>query len=153
MIATKSLAKEGKINDNASIKDQHSIIINASVEQVWDILVDISHWTDWNNQVKNVELVDSNLTVGSQFKWTIGRMKSSSEIQLLDKPNTLSWTGKSNFVKRIYVWSLEKDDDQTIATVSTSLQGLFTVWVENHRSVYNELLHWLESLKHKAENG
>lgn len=147
---TISLAREGRINENASIKDKHSIIINAPIENVWGIITDISNWAEWNNDVKNVRISES-VQEGSHFKWTIGRMTAASQIQLFDRPTTLSWSGKSNFVKRIYVWSLEKDEDQTIVALSTSLQGLFTVWVENHRSVYNELLNWLESLKQKAE--
>lgn len=150
MNQTISLAQEGKINENASIKDQHSIIINAPIDQVWKIVTDISNWADWNSEVKKVSISEE-LKVGTTFKWKIGRMNSSAQIQLLEEPNTFAFSGKSSLVKRIYVWSLETDDNQTIATLGTSLQGLFTVWVENHRSVYNELLNWLECLKQKAE--
>ena len=89
---------------------------------------------------------------GTKFDWKIGRMNLSSQIQLMEKPGVIAFTGKSTLVKRIYVWSFETDDKQTIASLSTSLQGWFTVWVENHRSVYNELLSWLELLKQKAES-
>ena len=147
---TISLAQDGKINENASIKDQHSIIINAPIEKVWSIITNISEWESWNGDVKNVK-INEEPKVGTPFKWKIGRLSTSSQIQSLDKPTTFSFTGKSSFVKRIHVWSLETDDEQTIATLATSLQGVFTVWVENHRSVYNELLNWLESLKQIAE--
>ena len=150
MKETIALAKEGMINTNASIKDQHSIIIQAPIEKVWTILTNVSGWKQWNPLIKHLSATDE-VHPGSQFEWKIGRMSSSSEIQLMDKPGTFSWTGKSTFVKRIYVWSLETDENQTIATLGTSLEGLFTVWVENHRSVYNEIHQWLDCLKVKAE--
>lgn len=147
-----ALAKEGKINENASIRDQHSIIINAPIEEVWEILTNLKEWPSWYGNVKRME-VDEMVEEGTQFKWTLGRVKSISQIQRLARPNTFSWTGKSKWVKRIYVWSLEADENQTIVTVSSSLQGTFTVLVENHQKVYTQLINWLECLKSKSEKG
>lgn len=150
MNSLNALAVEGKINENASIRDQHSTIINAPIEKVWAILSDLENWPNWNSDVKKIEL-SGKVEEGAKFQWTIGRLKANSQIQHLHAPNTLTWTGKTNWVKRIYVWSLEPDDKKTIVTVSTSLQGFLTVLVENHQRVYNELLNWLETLKNKAE--
>lgn len=150
MNSLNALAVEGKINENASIRDQHSTIINAPIEKVWAILSDLENWPNWNSDVKKMEL-SGKVEEGTKFQWTIGRLKANSQIQHLYAPTTLTWTGKTNWVKRIYVWSLEPDDKKTIVTVSTSLQGFLTVLVENHQRVYNELLHWLEALKNKAE--
>lgn len=147
-----ALAKEGKINENASIRDQHSIIINASIEEVWETLTNLKEWPSWYSNVKRMEVNDK-VEEGTQFKWTLGRVKSISQIQRLAKPNTFSWTGKSKWVKRIYVWNLEADENQTIVTVSSSLQGTFTVLVENHQKVYTQLINWLECLKSKSEKG
>lgn len=145
-----ALAKEGKINENASIRDQHSIIINAPIDKVWDNLTNLNEWPKWNKDVKKMK-VNGEIKEGTTFHWTIGRLKANSQIQHLEKPTTFSWTGKTNWVKRIYVWSLESDENQTIVTVSTSLQGVLTVLVENHQKVYTELLNWLECLKTKTE--
>ncbi|GAB4239352.1 MAG: hypothetical protein Tsb0034_15370 [Ekhidna sp.] len=150
MNRTIALAKEGKINENASIKDQHSIVINAPIDKVWDILIDLQNWKEWNSDVKKMD-VEGPIKAGTKFNWTIGRLKAQSQIQLIDKPQTLAWTEKSSWVKRIYVWSLEQDENQTLVTLSSSLQGVFTVLVERHSKVYDELLNWLESLKKKSE--
>lgn len=152
MNRTNALAKEGKINENASIRDQHSTIIKAPIQHVWDILTNLSDWPSLFKEIKSMK-VEGEIKEGTTFSWTLGRYKANSEIQKYDMPNLLTWTGKSNWVKRIYVWSLEADEDQTIVTVSTSLQGVFTVMVENHHKVYRELINWLEALKIKAEEG
>ncbi|MEO9868851.1 SRPBCC family protein [Ekhidna sp.] len=145
-----ALARKGKINENASIRDSHSTIINADIEKVWSILTDMENWPDWNPEVKKVTL-DGDLSEGSTFKWTMGRTNGESQIQQVNKPSTLTWTSKAKWVKRIFVWSLESDEGQTIATVSASLQGTMVVLMENHQKVYDELLSWLECLKNKAE--
>lgn len=145
-----ALAQKGKINENAGIRDSHATIINADIDKVWNILVDMENWPTWNPEVKKVTM-DGEVEVGTNFKWIQGRTHGNSQIQKVDKPHTLSWTSKAKLVKRIYVWSLESDEGQTIATVSASFQGTFVVLAENHQKVYNELLNWLELLKNKAE--
>ncbi|WP_462249917.1 SRPBCC family protein [Ekhidna sp.] len=145
-----ALAQKGKINENAGIRDSHATIINADIEKVWNILVDMENWPSWNPEVKKVTL-EGEVEEGTNFQWTQGRTHGNSQIQSVKKPNTLSWTSKAKLVKRIYVWSLEFDEGQTIATVSASFQGAFVVLAENHQKVYNELLTWLELLKNKAE--
>lgn len=145
-----ALAKKGKINENAGIRDSHSIIINADIDKVWDILVDMENWPTWNPEVKKV-ILEGKVEEGAYFKWLQGRTNGKSQIQKVEKPSNISWTSQAKFVKRIYVWSLESDEGQTIATVSASFQGTFVVLAENHQKVYNELLNWLELLKNKSE--
>ncbi|MEP0985264.1 SRPBCC family protein [Ekhidna sp.] len=144
------LAKKGRINENASIRDSHSTIINADLEKVWDILIKIEDWPSWNPDIKKVTL-EGEVAEGTIFKWTQGRTHGVSQIQALTKPSTLSWTSKAKMVKRIYVWNLEADEGQTIATLSASFQGTMVILAQNHQKVYDELLGWLERLKNLAE--
>ena len=146
----KALAQKGKINESASIKDSHSIIINVDIDKIWNVLIDLENWPAWNPDVKTVT-VDEEVKEGANFKWVQGRTHGNSQIQNIKKPFTLSWTSKAKFVKRIYVWSLESDENQTIATISASFQGAFVALAANHQKVYDELLNWLERLKNKVE--
>ncbi|MEQ9405016.1 MAG: SRPBCC family protein [Cyclobacteriaceae bacterium] len=146
-----TLAKEGKINENASIKDGHSIIINAPINKVWGVLTDLEKWPNWNPVIKNVS-TGGKPEKGMNFKWTFDGTKYSSQIQAIKEPETLAWTGKSSWIKSIHVWQLESDDNQTIASLSTSLQSTFAVLVNKHQKVYNDLIGWLECLKNTAES-
>ena len=146
-----ALAKEGKINENASIKDSHSVIINAPIAKVWEILIDIEKWPEWNNIVKEASIKDP-VEIETPFSWYFNGVRFNSQIQAISEPNMLTWTGKSKLIKSAFVWQLENDDDQTIATFSASLQGTFTVLVNKHQRVYNELMTWLENLKKSAES-
>ena len=150
MDKTIELAKEGRINENASIKDQHSIIINAPIDKVWEILADLSNWPTWNEDISKV-VVNGDLEEGSRFSWVYNGNKINAEIQLLKEPNELAWSGKARWVKEIYVWQLESDENQTIVTLSASLSGSFTIFVNSHQKVYRELIQWVECLKKAAE--
>lgn len=147
-----ALASEGKINENANIKDRHSIIINAPIDKVWGILINMEQWPSWNEKIKNVQ-IDGEVANGTNFKWTFDGKKFTSQIQSAAKPNMLSWTGKSSMAKSVHIWQLEDDENQTIASLATSLQGTFTILFNKHQKVYNDLLSWLQELKEAAENG
>jgi uncharacterized protein YndB with AHSA1/START domain len=144
-----ALAKDAKINENASIRDQHSTVINAPIQRVWNKLIHLNEWNEWNPAVSKMEVLDGVKEKG-HFTWSLNGSKVKSEIQRISEPNTFSWTCKSNNVKRIYVWQLESDDEQTIVTISTSLQGIFVV-LQSHQKVFAELLAWLEYLKKNTE--
>ena len=150
MNRTNELAREGKINENASIRDQHSIIINAPIDKVWNILTDFNTWPSWNPEITKVE-VSEEVRESTSFSWTLNGNKINSQVQLFKAPNELAWSGKSKWIKGIYSWQLESDENQTIVTLSSSLQGAFIFLVNSHQKVYNELLQWLEKLKDKAE--
>ena len=150
MNRTNALAREGKINENANIRDQHSIIINASIEKVWKILTDFNEWPSWNSEISKVAL-SGTVQEGTTFSWTLNGNKHTAQIQLCKEPSELAWSGKSKWIKGIHAWQLESDENQTIVTLSTSLQGAFIFFVNSHQKVYNELLQWLEKLKAKAE--
>lgn len=146
------LAKEGRINENASIKDSHSTIINAPIDEVWKTLSDLERWPEWNEVIKKVS-IDGELKVGTKFKWTFDGNKFSSEIHSATAPTTLAWTGKSSWIKSVYVWQLVADDNQTIATLSNSMEGTFIVLINKHQKVYDDIIGWLGALKDKAEEG
>ena len=145
-----ALAKEGKINENANIKDTHSIIMNSAIEKVWRMLIDIKKWHEWNKDIKQVKF-EGNVEEGTDFDWSLGRVRIFSQIQKMTAPSTLSWTGKSKWVKSIFVWQLEPDDNQTIVSVSASMQGAFTILVNSHEGIHKDLISWLENLKNEVE--
>ena len=79
-----ALAQKGQINENASIRDSHSTIINAEINKVWDILADIQDWPDWISDVKKVT-VDGDVGEGTTFHWVQGRSHGTSQIQAFKK--------------------------------------------------------------------
>ena len=146
------LAQKGLINENASIRDSHSIVINAKIEKVWDILINVERWPEWNADISKVQ-IDGKPEIGKDCQWNFNRTRIKSQFQAIEEPKLISWSGKTRWVKEIYVWQMESDENQTIITLSASLQGFLVTLVNNHQKVYNELINWLEALKKRAEEG
>ena len=144
-------AKEGRINENASIRDRQSIIINAPIEKVWDILTDIQHWPTWNKEIKSTKC-SSLVEEGAKFDWHIRLTTFRSYIQAVNEPTLLSWTGKSKLMKSIFVWNLEASDQQTIVTVEESIEGFVIPIFNNHSKLHDILIDWLSALKRKSES-
>ncbi|MEP5613013.1 MAG: SRPBCC family protein [Cyclobacteriaceae bacterium] len=145
-----TLASQGKINENANVKDRHSIIINAPIDKVWSILSDMEKWPEWHDKIKKVQ-IEGEVARGTDFSWTFDGKKFNSQIQSADAPTQLSWTGKTSMAKSVHVWQLEDDENQTIASLGTSLQGTFTILFNKHQKIYNDLLTWLQMLKEASE--
>lgn len=143
------LAENGKINSEASIRDRQSIIINAEIDVIWKVLTDIANWPSWNKHIKSIS--GNTLEVGSQFEWSLNGIHIHSIVKKVTPPEQIAWTGTSLGVKAIYVWNLEKSDNQTIVTAEESLQGLRTIFL-GHQKIHNTLINWLEFLKQRVEN-
>lgn len=143
------LAEKGKINPEASIRDSQSIIILAPIEKVWGIIADINKWPEWNDEIKSVQF--ESLKAGAAFKWEIGGANISSILRMVQEPETLSWTATTMGLKAIHVWNLEAtDDNRTIVTANESLEGFRAIFY-SHQKLHSTLIHWLESLKQRAE--
>ncbi|HCX22144.1 MAG: polyketide cyclase [Flammeovirgaceae bacterium] len=142
------LAKEGKINQDASVRDSQSTIINAPVDVVWNILSDISKWPEWNTDIKSVTI--DQVSVGANFSWTIGGSTIKSTIRQIKEKELISWTGTTMGIKAIHVWKFEADGNQTIVTTEESMQGFFTLFF-SHQKLHSSLLNWLDCLREAAE--
>ena len=151
MDALNALAKDGKINQDASIKDGHSIVINSPANKVWDLLINIKNWPDWNPVVKSIKVDSENIREGAIFTWNLNGTRIHSQIQSIDPKNSISCTGKSRWVKSIFVWQLTFDENQTIVTLDASMQGAFAVMFKNHQKIYDDLIKWLHYLKKTVE--
>lgn len=144
------LAESGRINSDASLRDSQSIIINAPIDKVWDILADMESWPEWNENIKSVSVPA--FKEGQQFKWSINGSKINSTIRKIQAPEVLSWTGSAMGMKAIHVWTLEDaGDNQTIVSTEESLQGFFTLFF-SHQKLHDTLLSWLNRLKQRAES-
>lgn len=149
MKALEKQAKEGKINENASIRDRQSAIINARIDKVWGLLVDVNNWSSWNPEISKVNC--PKVEEDAEFEWSVRHTHFQSKFQIVNEPETLTWVGKSKLVKAIFVWNLEASDEQTVLTVEESIEGFVVPIFNNHSKLHGILMDWLEALKQKAE--
>lgn len=149
MKSLEAQALEGKINENASIRDRQSAIVNAPIEKVWDLLVNVNDWPDWNPEIKSAKC--DKVEPGAEFEWTVRHTHLHSKFKVVDEPTLLTWVGKGKLTKMIFVWSFEASDEQTIITVEQSVEGIVLPLFNNHSKLHDILIDWLEALKAKLE--
>ncbi|MFY0598677.1 MAG: SRPBCC domain-containing protein [Cyclobacteriaceae bacterium] len=149
MEASNKLASQGRINQNASLRDKQAVIVNAGIDKIWEILIDFSKWNEWNDQIKPVKI--DKVEEGAQFVLKLNGSTIKSSIQKISKPELLTWTGVNKGLKSIHIWRLEETDgNQTIVTTEESMQGFFTIFA-GHRKLHETLVYWLNKLKEEAE--
>jgi uncharacterized protein YndB with AHSA1/START domain len=112
-----------EINENAPARARAEIMINADPESVWNVLIDVKNWPNWNPDVKNV-VMDQKFIVGSEFKWKAGPGTITSKLQEIEKPKLLVWTGKTMGIHAVHVWRLKPINGQTIISSEESWTGL-----------------------------
>jgi uncharacterized protein YndB with AHSA1/START domain len=112
-----------EIDENAPARARAEAKINADPELVWNVLIDVKNWPNWNPDVKNV-VMDQKFTVGSQFKWKAGPGTITSKLQEIEKPKLLVWTGKTIGIHAVHVWRLKPIGGQTIISSEESWDGL-----------------------------
>lgn len=111
------------INHNAPVISRGEITINAPIETVWDIMADIDNWPRWNHDVEEARL-DGPLEPGSRLTWKAGPGTIKSELQDVERPNRIAWTGTTLGIKAVHVWVLAEQDGKTTVTTEESWEGL-----------------------------
>ncbi|MCB0427783.1 MAG: SRPBCC family protein [Mangrovimonas sp.] len=112
------------INQNAPVKSNSEIAINAPVEKVWLILTKINDWPTWQTEVTASNL-KKDLKEGAEFKWKAGGLSFTSQIHTIEPNIKFGWTGKTFGANAIHNWFFKSEGDKTIVYVEESLQGIF----------------------------
>lgn len=141
------------INTAAPVSCSHSILINAELLRVWNVLTDISQWTTWQNEISNVRLNDS-LQAGTTFAWKTGGAKIHSIIHTVNPHSQFGWTGKTMGIFAIHNWTLSEENGKIRVHVEESMEGfLARLFKKSFQKNLKKGMHtWLDLLKRECEN-
>jgi uncharacterized protein YndB with AHSA1/START domain len=141
-----------EINENAPACARAEVLINSDPESVWNVLIDVKNWPNWNPDVKNV-VMDQKFIVGSEFKWKAGPGTITSKLQEIKKPKLLVWTGKTMGIHAVHVWRLKPINGQTIISSEESWAGLIVNILSERmqKTLKKSTKSGLNYLKHEVE--
>lgn len=143
------LACNGKINENASLRDKQAIIINAKIERVWETLLRINEWPQWHDKIGSVAIEE--VAEGASFEWKINNTKIKTTLRKITKHELIAWTGKFMGIKAIHTWKFEETEgNQTIVSTEESMEGFLTIFL-THQTLHDTLTYWLCKLKEACE--
>ena len=140
------------INQNAPVKCSKSIVINATVQHVWQILTGINAWSNWQKEISK-PVLNGSLIPGSTFDWKTGGAGIHSTIHTVESFSEFGWTGKAFGMFAIHNWTLKEVNGQTQVMVEESMEGLLTVILNKsfNKNLEKGMIYWLESLKSQCE--
>ncbi len=139
-------------NKNAPVFASDEIEVDARPDTVWTVMSEIDRWPTWNPDIRDAALAGE-LAAGSQFRWKAGPGTIASTLQVVDRPNTLAWSGKTMGVYAIHVWQIMTRDGQTTVRTEESWEGLLPKVFPGRslKTVQAALRDGLHALKREAE--
>lgn len=140
------------INENAPVVQRNQILIEASPEQVWEVLTNINQWPVWNKKITKASLAQS-LSNGSQFAWKVNGANIRSTLHTVEPTQAFGWSGKGFGASAIHNWYLEKQGNGTLVKVEESMEGWLISLFKGkmNRDLAKDMQHWLEVLKMECE--
>ena len=142
-----------EINTEAPVITRDQILINASVEEIWEIQTDVSGWPAWQPDVDGAES-EGPLEVGSVFRWETAGLDITSTVQEVDPPRRIVWSGPAQGISAVHVWTLEPQDAGVLVKTEESWEGEpVDAQVETMQGALDKSLRdWLQNLKRTAED-
>ena len=144
-------AKRHTIDERAGSVAADSIVINAPVEKVWDILIAMDTWPTLNPLVSDVRL-PSGVSVDATGTFKLNNFPVSFTFAVVDPYKELTWTGVSLWTKAIdRLWLERLTDTTTRLYLEESLAGLFVSRMSSSAQLHKQHMASLQSFKQAAE--
>jgi hypothetical protein len=144
-------AKRGRIDEVAPITSRSTIIIDAPIERVWDVLHDLRAWPTWYPAIQMLEL--TTITPGMPFIWKLDGATIRSTFALVEPQRGLAWTGISFGFKAVDLHLLEPvNEGRTRVIIAESLAGPLLPLLYSSTKLRASHEKWLTTLKHFVEN-
>lgn len=110
------------VNREAPVVEAAEAIIEAPIEEVWRILVDLEKWPAWNNSVSKIR-VNGPLEPGTAFEWVGGGFKIVSRLEEVEPPARIGWTGKMLGIRAAHIWEFQAEGPGTRVRTEESFEG------------------------------
>ena len=146
-----TLARDGRIDSEAPVKDTSTATIQAPVDRVWMLLTDIAHWPQWETDVTRAEMTGP-LAEGTSFTWVTGGTTIHSRIARVRVGEEIFWTGKAYQATAVHGWRLRRlADGRTEVTTEESMDGFMLRAFYSSEKLRQNHAAWLAKLKAAAE--
>ncbi|MEW6600377.1 MAG: SRPBCC family protein, partial [Nitrospirota bacterium] len=108
---------------------EDAIVINASLEKVWDIFTDLTCWKKWCSVIEDVSSDGKRLEEGSSFKCCIRPFDLPMNLEPLVEEiipmDRIVWSGKKHGISARHEFTFEINGSGVLLTSRESFSGLF----------------------------
>ena len=140
------------INRNAPVITRDAIVIAAPLSTVWNLLIDIAAWPEWQQDISRAS-PEGSLAAGAVFHWSTAGLDIVSTIGELVPQERIGWSGPAQGSMGVHVWRLTAVQHGVRVQTEESWDG---EGVQRERDRLQQALDqsirsWLERLKLAAE--
>ncbi len=148
----KEYAQKGRIDEKAAITASGEIFINAPVEKVWQVLVNLADWPRFDPTFSDVKL-ESTASVGAKASFKLKGFPIQGTFTVVNPNQELTWVGTSLWTKAIDRHVLQAMPDGTIRLyLEESLTGFFVPLMFSSTRLHRQHQTWLEAIKVAIES-
>ena len=97
--------------------------IAAPLDVVWSVQTNIAEWTQWNPEVRFVDLRGP-LAPGTEFRWKSGGSSILSTLQEIEPKRRIAWTGRTLGIRAAHVWTFTENEGGVLVRTEESFDGL-----------------------------
>jgi len=136
----------------ANPEAEASIVIDAPLETIWSLVIDVDRWPSWNPAIEDAQIKGSFLP-GSEFAWTSGGTHIRSKVQAVEPHKSLYWTGEAFGTNAIHSWDFAMTSQGVLVKTHESFSGWLPALLPKmmQRKLDETLAALLNSLKTAAE--
>lgn len=149
-----------QIDGDAPVLARHEVAIEAPLETIWQLHIDVNEWPTWQPDIPEAHL-DGDFVPGASFSWTISGLSVTSPIYDVSPPtgdvspqSRTLWGGTTQGITGIHEWTFRDMTQGVIVATNESFAG---EPVEADPAVMQSqldtsLIAWLGYLKAAAES-
>ena len=140
-------ASKGKIDEKAAIKASGEIYINAPIDKVWSVLVNLSSWSRFDPNFSDIKL-ESIVAVGTKASFKIKGFPIQGTFAVVTPNQELTWVGTSLWTKAIDRHVVEAISNETTRLyLEESLSGIFVPLMFSSARLLSQHQGWLNAIK------
>lgn len=144
-------AQKGRIDEKAAIKASGEITINAPIEHVWNVLVDLSSWPKSDPNFSDVRL-ESTVSVGAKASFKIKGFPIRGTFAVVSPNQELTWVGTSLWTKAIDRHLVEaRSNEATRLYLEESLSGILVPLMFSSARLLRQHQDWLAAIRKFVE--
>lgn len=139
------------IDLGAPVISRQELLIEAPLDTVWNLHVDVDSWPHWRPDVDSAQLTGP-FGVGSSFRWQTAGLHITSTVTQVVPGSRTTWGGPSDGIDGIHVWEFGRQDGGVLVQTRESWNGdLVRADVPTLQPALDESLRvWLRDLRAEA---
>jgi hypothetical protein len=135
------------------IKVEYSVNTQVKAEKLWDTLIDIKSWPQWQWS-SYIEPVPTNqVKDGTSFAAELGGLRWNIRVMKAERPKSISWQARRMGLHALHEWEFKEEGGNTRALTRESMSGwmLFLLYPIAKKNLRKTDEKWLTDLKFRAE--